>query len=117
MSKSRRPTLEHRPVVTVVVIGGPQALLQATERAAKTAAKADVCTSSVPNAATTVAEQRPFAIVISEELYGFDQTEFDALARDVGASLIVLPTLDADPDLLTERLMPLVTQAYHDFFA
>jgi hypothetical protein len=40
------------------------------------------------NAATVAAERRPLALVILEDLYAFDPYEFDALARDVRASLV-----------------------------
>ena len=36
------------------------------------------------------AELRPFAIVMHEDMYAFDSKEFDALARDVRAALIVV---------------------------
>lgn len=39
-------------------------------------------------APTLVAERRPLAIVLPQELYDFDPSEFDALARDVSASLL-----------------------------
>jgi hypothetical protein len=40
------------------------------------------------NAATAVAERRPLAMVLPDDLYAFDPEEFDALARDVRASLV-----------------------------
>ncbi len=40
------------------------------------------------NAATVAAERRPLALVMLEDLYAFDPLEFDALARDVRASLV-----------------------------
>jgi hypothetical protein len=40
------------------------------------------------NAATVAAERRPLALLILEDLYAFDPHEFDALARDVRASLV-----------------------------
>jgi hypothetical protein len=39
-------------------------------------------------AATMAAERRPLAIVVVEDVYAFDPDEFDALARDVRASLV-----------------------------
>jgi hypothetical protein len=39
-------------------------------------------------AATAVAEQRPLVMVLVDDVYSFDPDEFDALARDVGASLV-----------------------------
>ena len=40
------------------------------------------------NAATAVAERRPLAMVLPNDLYAFDPQEFDALARDVRSSLV-----------------------------
>jgi hypothetical protein len=39
-------------------------------------------------AATTAAERRPLVIVMVDDIYAFDPEEFDALARDVQASLV-----------------------------
>src|ERR1700754_1653425 len=108
MSKSRRPTLEHSPVIAVVVIGGPDPLIDATRRAVMLATNARVVTTDIAGAATTVARERPFAIVVSDEIYAFDSGEFDALARDVRAVLIALPTDGVPVKLLQERLTPLV---------
>jgi hypothetical protein len=43
---------------------------------------------TIENAATVVAERRPLVIVIPQDVYEFDPHEFDALARDVSASLL-----------------------------
>ena len=57
------------------------------------------CTLSTLN--NMAVERRPLAIVFPEQLYAFDAAEFDALARDVQASVVVLAgelsedTLDA----------------------
>ena len=40
------------------------------------------------SAATVAAERRPLAIVIVKDIYLFDPDAFDALARDVQASLV-----------------------------
>lgn len=39
-------------------------------------------------AVTYIAERQPLVIVMPEDLYAFDAEEFDALARDVRASLL-----------------------------
>ncbi|HEX4352564.1 MAG TPA: hypothetical protein VHZ95_06615 [Polyangiales bacterium] len=116
MSKSRRPTLEHSPVIAVVVIGGPDALIDATQRAVTLATNARVVTTDIAGAATHVARERPFAIVVSEEIYAFDASEFDALARDVRSVLIALPTDGVPMKLLQERLTPLVLDAFREYF-
>ena len=116
MSKSRRPTLEHRPVIAIVVIGGPDTLIEAVKRVTSIATNARVVTTDIASAATHVARERPFAIVVSDEVYAFDAAEFDALARDVRASLIVLPTEGTPLRTLQERLTPLVLDAFREYF-
>jgi hypothetical protein len=116
MSRSRTPTLEHTPVVGVVVIGGPEPLIEAVRHVNEIATSAHVTTADLASAATLVARERPFAIVVSDEIYGFDAAEFDALARDVGATLIALPTEGVPQRVLQERLTPLVLDAFREHF-
>jgi hypothetical protein len=47
--------------------------------------------TDVRGAATAVAKWRPFAIVLAQELYDFDPEEFRALAKDVGAEVVMVP--------------------------
>ncbi|APR85067.1 Hypothetical protein A7982_10416 [Minicystis rosea] len=42
----------------------------------------------LPDTPNLVAELRPLAIVVTQEVYDFDPLEFDALARDVSSSLL-----------------------------
>jgi hypothetical protein len=116
MSKSRRPTLEHRPAITVVVVGGPETLVEAVKHVTLNTTNARVAQTDLASAATKVARSRPFAIVISEEIYAFDAAEFDALARDVKAELISLPTDNVPQKVLQERLMPLIAEAFRTHF-
>jgi hypothetical protein len=104
------------PVLNVVVIGGPDELVEASRRSASLVTNATLVTSDVATAATNVARARPFAVVISDELYGFDSREFDALARDVQARLIVLPTDGATARTLQQRLTPLMMDAFREYF-
>jgi hypothetical protein len=104
------------PVLNVVVIGGPEELVEASRRAASLVTNATLVTSDVAGAATTVARARPFALVMSDELYGFDSREFDALARDVQARLIVLPTDGVSSRTLQQRLTPLMMDAFREYF-
>jgi hypothetical protein len=85
-----RNTLETNPATTVLVVGGPAALVTSTRQACRTVPMADVVGCELRDAATRAAELWPFAIVMSEDLYAFDAAEFDALARDVSARLITL---------------------------
>jgi hypothetical protein len=86
----QRNTLETNPANTVLVVGGPQALIESAKVAAKAVPVAEVVTCELRDAPTRVAELWPFAIVMSEDLYTFDAAEFDALARDVKARLITV---------------------------
>jgi len=86
----QRNTLETNPATTVLVVGGPHALLESTRRAARSVPTAEVVFCELRDAPTRVAEMWPFAIVMSEDLYSFDSAEFDALARDVKARLITV---------------------------
>jgi hypothetical protein len=96
----------------VVVVGGPRELIEATRQAAGVAASARVETAELGTAATVVATHRPFAIVISEDVYTFDAAEFDALARDVNASLLKIKVDGADRDKLERTLMPRIGRAH-----
>jgi hypothetical protein len=103
-------------VIAVVVIGGPDTLIEAARRAASLATSARVVTADIASAATQVARERPFAIVVSDEVYAFDSAEFDALARDVKSILIALPTDGVPMKRLQERLTPLVHDAFREYF-
>jgi hypothetical protein len=108
--------MEHMPAVAVVIIGGPDRFIEAVRRATELATSARIITTDISGAATHVARERPFAILVSDEVYGFDAAEFDALARDVHAELIALPTDDVPLRVLQERVTPLVLDAFREHF-
>lgn len=108
--------MEHMPAISVVVIGGPESLVEAVRRSIGRVAAARVVGTDLAGAATQVASARPFALVISEEIYGFDSGEFDALARDVQASVITVPTDGLAARQLQERLDPRILAAYRKHF-
>ena len=93
-----RNTLETAPATTVLVVGGPQVLIECTQQAALSVPPAEVVSCELRDAPTRVAELWPFAIVMSEDLYAFDSAEFDALARDVRARLITV-TVDSPTEI------------------
>ena len=101
----QRNTLEANPATTVLMVGGPQALDECTQRAAKAVPMAQVVTCELRDAPTKVAELWPFAIVMSEDLYAFDSAEFDALARDVRARLITVDATPPDPASLGKKIL------------
>lgn len=117
MSMSGRPTREQIALVSIVVVGGPDSLVEAVRRCAGGVSRgARVVRAQIQSAADHIARERPFAIVLSEELYAFDAEEFDALARDVRAIALALPTLDVPVEGLCERLMPLLRDAFREHF-
>ena len=87
---TQRNTLETNPQTTVLVVGGPQALIECARNASHAIPGAEVVNCELRDAPTRVAELWPFAIVMSDDLYSFDSAEFDALARDVRARLITV---------------------------
>jgi hypothetical protein len=106
------PTTIPQPVSIVVVVGGPRELVDATRHAAGVAAAARVETAELSTAATVVATHRPFAIVMSEDVYTFDAAEFDALARDVNATLLKIDTQSVPPSKFERVLMPRIGRAH-----
>jgi hypothetical protein len=108
--------MEHSPDISVVVIGGPDALVEAARRSSSTVTAARVVVTDVQSAATRVAAARPFAVVISDELYGFDSDEFDALARDVQAIVITVRTDGIPARTLETQLNPLLLGAFRKHF-
>jgi hypothetical protein len=106
------PTTIPQPIAVVVVVGGPAELIEATRQAAGIAAAAKIETAELANAATVVAAARPFAIVMSDDVYAFDSAEFDALARDVNAALLKVDLRGTDPHKLERMLMPKLGRAH-----
>jgi hypothetical protein len=89
MRFSRAPTSRLQALPVVVVVGAPKKVVTVCESCAATvSARVEAC--ALDSAATTVAQYRPFALLVPDFLYDFDPREFDALCRDVDASLIVL---------------------------
>lgn len=101
-----------RPTSVVVVIGGPADLVAAVRLAAGVAAAARVETAELATAATVIATHRPFAVVMSEDMYAFDAAEFNALAKDVNADLIRIDTAGATRQKLERALMPRLGRAH-----
>jgi hypothetical protein len=112
LARMSMPTAMPPAGSVVVVVGGPRELIDATRQAAGVAAAARVETAELGTAATIVATHRPFAIVISEDVYGFDAAEFDALARDVNATLLKIKVDGADREKLERTLMPRLGRAH-----
>jgi hypothetical protein len=65
---------------------------------------AAVHAANVASVATAAARWRPLAIIVTHDVYAFDEREFDALAKDVGARLLAIPT-DLPIEQLRHRLL------------
>jgi hypothetical protein len=80
-------TLTAVPVPTVITIGcSPDFNGRCARALTSTGLSFKDC--EMANAATLVAARQPLVIVLVEDLYLFDPDEFDALARDVRASIL-----------------------------
>lgn len=66
-------------------------LFETARHSALNASGADVLPCDVSSVATVVAECRPYALIVPRVLYEFGGDEFNALARDVDAELVVVP--------------------------
>lgn len=81
------------------MIGGTGRLQQLANQAAASASGARVIRAEMADAATVCAELRPYAILVTKDVYEFGGSEFDALARDIDAGLVVVPEQIAAPVL------------------
>lgn len=95
MARENQTTLTAVTAPTVITIGCSPALQALSERCLGSM-KVLIKHSELAQAPTIAAQRRPLAIVIPEDLYEFDPREFDALARDVGASILRVEE-DIDP--------------------
>lgn len=112
LANMSRPTTVPRASAVIVVVGGPPELVTAARLAAGVAAAARLETAELATAATVIATHRPFAVVLSEDVYAFDAAEFDALARDVNAEMVRIDTTGATSARLERILMPRLAQAH-----
>lgn len=97
--RSKAPTLITELSNVVVLIGGSPRLAEATKRAALSACGASVQIASIETAASVATASRPFGIIVPKDIYEFGGSEFDALARDIRAELIVVPEAIQSPVL------------------
>jgi hypothetical protein len=95
------PTLVTELSNIVVLIGASERLRETTKHSGMAACGAQILAADLRNATNVATEHRPFAIVVGKDTYEFGGAEFDALARDVGAELIVVPDAVQAPLLTT----------------
>ena len=91
MAHSRFPTRLVSQSNCVVLVGGAGLLKETVQYATLSASGAQAVPAEVASAASVAAEMRPYAIIVPEDVYQFGGQEFDALARDVDAGLVVVP--------------------------
>lgn len=110
------PTFRPMRTPVVLVAGGPAELFVAAQRTAlDESATITVHECTAAAVATETARLRPFALVVSQDIYAFDGEEFVALARDVHADLIVLKVSSANASFLEQALRPSLRTAFRRF--
>ena len=115
---SQEPVPTVRPVraAVVLVLGGPDELVEAVRRVARAEGpNIAVEVRGAVNSASAVTSLRPFALVMSQDIYGFDPDEFAALARDVQADLVVLKLTQINIGFLEQALRPSLRNACRRF--
>jgi hypothetical protein len=110
---ARQPlsTVPDTRLPVLVLIAPSRATLGMCQEAMRHFAGGSVEVTDVKGATTLVAERKPFALVLDEDVYAFDPREFQALGRDVGAELITISAEVARGRLLA-RLLPRLEAAY-----
>lgn len=110
------PTLRPARAPIVLVAGGPEELVLAARRIAGAESPTimvEACGAvSVASAAATL---RPFALVVSHDIYAFDPDEFVALARDVHAELVVLKISGGGSAFVEQALRPSLRTAFRRY--
>lgn len=104
MSRSKQPTSVSTMTNMALVVGGSEELAKTCKQAISQASAGKVITCDVGHTATVAADARPYAVVVPEDLYGFDPSEFDALGRDLHTDIVVVPE-DIDAEELVGKLL------------
>jgi hypothetical protein len=87
MTKGGDATLTALTALTVLAIACPPELVACCERALE-GMGVGLRQCTFLNTRTAVAQRRPLVLLILDDVYAFDPEEFDALAKDVRASLV-----------------------------
>jgi hypothetical protein len=122
MTKARKflndadSTLRPMAAPQVLVVGGPPLLVDTVRRVAGVESPAiEVAACELIDIASVAAQRRPFAIVVSQDVYAFDPSEMTALARDVQAELVVLKVNRVTEAFLEQALRPSLRHAFRRF--
>jgi hypothetical protein len=104
-------TVPDRPVPSVVIVApGAEMLDVWLEILQRLEEVPSIQLTDLKDAATAVARWRPMALLVERDLFEFDAKEFAALARDVGAEVIVVDTA-ADKDAIAALVLPALAAA------
>lgn len=103
-------TLRQFKIPVVLVIGGSEALIAAVSEAALSA-QVLVAECPVVNATDTAAQMRPLVMIIPDDVYDADASNFDALARDVRAEILHVDPSGVLASELEPELAKLMAQA------
>ena len=109
-------TLRPMLVPRVLIVGGPESLVSAVKRVAADESPAiavDAC--DLAQAVNVTTAKRPFAVVMSQDVYGFDPGELAALVRDVQAELVVVKVNKVTPGFLEQALRPSLRHAFRRY--
>jgi hypothetical protein len=110
------PTLRPARAPIVLVAGGPEELVLAARRIASAESPTiGVEACGAVTVASAAASLRPFALVVSQDIYAFDPDEFVALARDVHAELVVLKVSGGGAAFLEQALRPSLRTAFRRY--
>ena len=104
-------TVPQRPIPSVVIVApGAEMLDMWLEILQRLEDVPSIQLTDLKDAATAVAKWRPMALLVERELFDFDAKEFEALARDVGAEVIVVDTA-AGKDAIAALVLPTLSAA------
>lgn len=108
--RSDMPTIKVSPAPVVLVIGCPSNLGQRCREAA-IMGHALVVECEVKSARTLATQTWPLLLVVLKETYDAEASALDALADEVRARLLVLPSKDIPQASLEELIVDAITRA------
>lgn len=109
-------SLEPLAAPTVLVVGGPDELAMAARQASLFEGSGIVVECcEVATVSDTARRVRPFALVLSQEVYGFDPDRLGELASELQAELVVLKVTRVRAGFLEHALRPALRHALRRF--
>jgi hypothetical protein len=109
VERTDKATLKDMKIPVALVVAGTEAIIGAVSDAALSA-QVLVAECGVADATNTAAQMRPLVMVIPAEVYDTDAEGFDALAQDVRAQVMRVPT-GFDLEELERDLLKLMLEA------